>query len=388
MAAIGKVIEGVLPPVGNPISLNASEEIKPLFSGFKHVYVQSGTAALALALKLCSKSSKPGKSKVIIPAYACPDLISAIVFAGLEPVLVDLFAGKSCFDLESLVEEIDESVLAIIAVNFLGIREQIDVLRQLPTVKLHDVTVIEDSAQWFPENIALDQLADMVCLSFGRGKPVSLLGGGLLLVRSSADIDVDVLIEEEISFFRRLIFSFKIVAYNLILQPFCYQLLARNPFIELGVTKYKQLMAIKGFPSYLQRKLESNVERYLSLSRHHEQLLAEGLTNQRVRLLPENQNARMLRFTLLFTDKQERDCAYEKLNTAGLGATKLYEKPLNEFSDVQPFLSKNSMTKTYPNAKCLSEKMLTLPLHNGVSRKSVFKMLSILNQLETNSCSS
>src|SRR6185295_2502270 len=115
---------------------------------------------------------------VIVPAYCCPDVISAVLFAGARPVLVDLEAETPWMDLTQVSDRLGSSTVAVVAVNFLGVPERAAPLRKLADAA--GALLVDDCAQFFPLEAAEREwlLGDFVVLSFGRGKPLSLLGGG------------------------------------------------------------------------------------------------------------------------------------------------------------------------------------------------------------------
>ena len=117
-----------------------------------------------------------------MPAYACPDLVSAAKYAGVKPVLVDFEHDRPWMSVDEIKGVVSEKVIAIVAVNFLGIPERMQAIRGVADE--YDALVIEDSAQAFPVSPDTNfWKGDIVIVSFGRGKPVSLLGGGALLLR-------------------------------------------------------------------------------------------------------------------------------------------------------------------------------------------------------------
>src|SRR5262245_23054839 len=61
----------------------------------------SGTEALAAALCEARRLARtpPGvRPEAVLPAYGCPDLVSACVFAGVHPRLVDNAPGRWGYD--------------------------------------------------------------------------------------------------------------------------------------------------------------------------------------------------------------------------------------------------------------------------------------------------
>ena len=109
-----------LPPVGNPVNLHVGEQrpcqqgqadsLASLFPCYQIQYYASGTAALAAAIiaaiKAKDDAAAAAEAEVIIPAYACPDLVSALLFAGAKPVLVDFEVASTWLDLTEVLSAI------------------------------------------------------------------------------------------------------------------------------------------------------------------------------------------------------------------------------------------------------------------------------------------
>ena len=76
-----------------------SDELKEYFDK-KHCFlVSSGKAALTLILNAL-KEQYPERDEVIIPAYTCYSVPSAIIRAGLKVKLCDTVADSFAFDFE------------------------------------------------------------------------------------------------------------------------------------------------------------------------------------------------------------------------------------------------------------------------------------------------
>lgn len=371
-----------LPPAGNRIVFGQSGE-PPVFSGYRATWVQSGTAALALALQI-SKMRAPHieMPEVLLPGYACPDLIAAAVFAKLRPVLVDIGADDPGYDLTALESALSPNTVAVVAVNFLGLRERLSALRALLSSQ-PQVTLIEDNAQWFPETTgdtddittgAVDLSGDMVCLSFGRGKPVSILGGGCMLLRSDWSIPTDVQIKAaEIP---AQSFAIKLRLYNALLHPLFYGLVTRLPGLQLGRTVYKPLQEIHALHDCRLSLVGENIRCYRQVSQAPANILTQSVPaalNLPARL--SERAGRLLRFPLLFADKRQRDIAWSRLSGTGLGATAMYQRALTDIEGVSPYINANT---PLPGARQFAERLLTLPVHAGVDEKSLQKMLAVI----------
>lgn len=373
----GWLLHGDLPPVGNPIVFDAANYPPLHFDGYTMVGVQSGTAALALAL-LITRQRHPHieTPTVILPAYGCPDLIAAAEYAGVRPVLVDISIDDPSYDLEQLARAIDNRTIAVVAVNFLGVRERLIELREILTAHPH-VSLIEDNAQWFPEPInGAHLLGDMVCLSFGRGKPVSLLGGGMLLVNNNLGLDVPAVAAAQPS---GKAFSLKTWLLNLLLKPRFFPLINRNPLIELGLTRFKPLTVIRALDERRMQMLPAAVAHYLARSR-----AIEKAWQQAIAQLPEvyalavdpQRRGRLLRYPLLTKSADVRAALWRQLDAAGLGATAMYRCALPEVHGVD---GKFDVFADYPNARSFAARLLTLPTHAQVTPAAVERMRAIIS---------
>ena len=252
-----------LPPAGNRLCLSDASKYessyKNVFSPYMPFFYNSGTASLAAAI-VAAIQNKPVKApEVILPAYGCPDIVSAAVFAGAKPVLVDLENDRPWMNLEQLSASISSNTVAVIAVDLLGIPERIATI--LNIVDQADILLIEDSAQAFP--LCMEKPfwgGDLVVLSFGRGKPVTLLGGGAVLVR---DPVLGKLLPEGASHYDggRLI-RLMAMLYNLMSSPNLYWIPQGLPFLRLGDTRYHPLTAIESMEPARLRLLDRNISEY------------------------------------------------------------------------------------------------------------------------------
>lgn len=361
----GWFIHGDLPPTGNRIHLGAVPGDSQTFPGYMPHWVQSGTAALALGLMI-AKATRPGlrNPSVILPAYGCPDLIAAAEYAGLLPVLVDIGIDDPGYDLDALAQAIDADTVAVVAVNFLGIRERLAEIRGV--LSAHpDALLIEDNAQWFPESaLGTGLQGDLVCLSFGRGKPVSLLGGGALLIRADKHpCDAHIGRAEQVG----LALSFKVRLYNLLLSRRLYAFVNRNPFFELGKTVFKPLSEIRALDDVRGGSVLAAVQHHLACSRWAEAAWADGFSDITLRVSADRRG-RMLRYPVLCTSQSHRDHLWRVLDEAGLGASAMYRVALPEVEGVS---GKFRLAAEYPNARQFAGRLLTLPVHEGVTEADV-----------------
>ena len=371
-------------PAGNQINIKPSAFNANRFTPFSISLYQSGTASLAVAIlascKLKGVSNKKGE--ILLPAYACPDLISAVLFAGAIPILVDLEENSSFLSPCDLKSKITPNSIAIIVVNFLGITEQIGLIKNI--CEIHQLYLINDSAQWFPKTSgSKDWPGDFNIISFGRGKPVNLLHGGAVLTKNNGHLQALKQINLSIANnYGKYSVSLKIRIYNLVILPFFYGFLTRIPGLEIGETKFTELTTITKMNGYYLSLLENNIEKYISLKTNfeiiHQKL--QSISNPKViDLLPmrsDYEGIALLRYPLLITDKAIRDKFYEE--TANLGVSTLYKRPLNEIKGLEHLLCSQ---RIYPNASNFADHLVTLPTHENAREpviKKIFNKLKII----------
>jgi dTDP-4-amino-4,6-dideoxygalactose transaminase len=381
-----------LPPAGNPIEWRGSSQALPVFQGYRAFYVNSGTAALALAL-IVARARHPtiDRPEVILPGYACPDLVAAAVYAGLTPVLADIGANDPGYDLISLQQVLSDRVVAVVAVNFLGIRERLSQLQEC-LLTYPQAMLIEDNAQWFPEPLPDAPLTrGAVCLSFGRGKPVSLLGGGALLLDESLEIpdtfmqlaDTQLTDTQSIAPAQAAgrLYLPKVLAYNALLNPNLYGLISRNRWIKLGRTVFKPLLSISALDETRKALLPANVGSYLRRSRDAEYFLQQALpTAVDFCAHLNDRRGRLLRYPVLCESAQQREKLLAQLQAAGLGASAMYRQMLPTIEGVE---GRVVVRVTLNGSRVFAQRLLTLPLHAGVRSHQLQQMATILAAVET-----
>lgn len=389
-----------LPPAGTRIPLSLSirsfrkqeerEGINELpalgeFLGKPHMlYVSSGRAALWLILKTLS-ALYPERNKVVIPAYTCPAVASAVLKAGLTPVLCDVNLDDFGYNVEDLKQILDESILAVVVVHLFGFQANIeDVTRHCRPL---NVFVVEDAAQAFGnEQVStgrkLGLIGDVGFFSFGRGKPLSALHGGLMVTHSEAIHQKSVEIYQTLDTLSSgacLRYFCELNCYSLFFGPYLYWIPQSMPFLHLGETifepdfsRLKGCHEAAGVIEALLRGIEKDKKHRMAIAGWYDDNLRSmpGIRKPYPSAYP------FLRYPLIINSKPMRDALLKKLTSAGMSGTLFYPCPLNELPGLQEVLRDG---KTYENAKLLSDTLITLPVHEGVSENDM-EMISSLAQ--------
>tara|TARA_B100002003_G_scaffold182027_1_gene170215 strand:+ start:38920 stop:40089 length:1170 start_codon:yes stop_codon:yes gene_type:complete len=381
----------VLRPVGSRVPLPEDDQGRPLpwQDHYQTWFMGSGTEALSAAVGLAIRSShqQGDTPEVILPAYGCPDLVAAIVAQSARPVLVDLLPDRPVMNTEKLAEALSKATVAVIAAGFLGVPERLSEVGNI--CESHGIWLIEDAAQCFPPDCAREPFADCAVLSFGRGKPINLMGGGALLVRSdhgdAANGIFAELPEESVTIDWK--WTLKRNIFNFLLSRFGYGSLRRVPFLGLGSTEYKPLKSIRRcyLPlGLLSAGIRSAVSRPSVAEEYYRAL--SFLDSRGWVLFMHNPAEELagpapltLRYGLLAPDRNTRDRVVSMLNSRGIGANAFYEKTLPDISGVNGLLKVNSAN--YPNAVHFADRLLTLPSHEDVAERDIEVIAAVLDMV-------
>jgi len=377
-----------------------------LFPKKKIYTVSSGSAALALSLKTLQSASS--KVEVIMPAYTCPSILAAILDAGLNPVICDLSYPTFSYDLNALERKINSNTLAVIAVHLFGIPVPISKIRKI--TEKNNCFLIEDSAQLLDNRsviktswanntnlsnmkrpVQTGSLSDLSVFSFGRGKPFSLLAGGAVCVNNTDLIPFIEMTYQSIPQVNKAVASgkylAKLLAYAILFHPRFYWIPEKMPFLHIGETIFttdvdygRMLSLTERLGAHMLPFLESIGDR----RRYLTELYADRLHHHRYRFdyFPDLANCtRLLRFPLLFKECEDRDRNLALLAKRGLGVSGSYPAPINMIEGVSSYLNSQMI---YPNALLLSQRILTLPLHDFVKPSDVEACAEIISSTAQN----
>ncbi len=371
-------------PAGNSIALKSVPFDDSEYRPFRFKLFNSGTASLSAAILACIKLSdrSADDAEIILPAYACPDLVSAIHYAGAKSILVELEKDSTYLSLSQFASSITKNTIAVIAVNFLGIPDQVSKIRQICDKR--NLFLILDSAQWFPFTEKVNEWSgDFNIISFGRGKPVNLLHGGAVITSNpgyySALPDTSPEVISLISKARHLL---KIMIYILAIQPYFYGIFARIPGLNIGATIFKPLKSISGMSSLYARLIKSNIAKTRNQKvicwYIHEKLIQ--ISDQRmIDLFPVNVykgKTFLLRYPILIKNKSIRDKFFQL--TKNYGVSILYQRPLNEISGMEKIIDQKPH---YPCASTFSDHLVTLPTHEDVDEKLIDHLIVTLKSV-------
>lgn len=347
-----------------------------------YLYTDSGTSALALIMAAIVRQAETlGRNgrQVAIPAYGCPDIVSAIESAGLQAKLVDLAEDSPFPSRESWLRAIDDETLAVVTAGFLGLRDPF-APADAAGIGLPGWAFTEDCCQIHP--MAVRQVVDRnVALSFGRGKPVSILHGGAAKFRKDSSLACPVSLDGG-GWWEYVRLTITAQVYNLARSPLAYRWVSSLLAYRIGVTRYSPLKAIIGINRHAAGRLDTQAGWFDEVRWGRQEKLGALIKSMHLPVVKVDLatsvgaggRSWLLRYPLLLRSRQARDSALAALSREGLGASAMYLKPLNEFDGVRSLVTGG----TYPNAQSFAERLLTLPLHADVSDRDIEAICRVL----------
>ncbi len=358
------------------------------YLGVRRVWLySSGRAALTVALRGLA-AARPERRQVVLPAYTCYSVAGAVARAGLTVRLVDLIDGTFEIDPEALARVTGPETLALIAPHLLGYPMDLHPFREVATE--HGACLIDDAAQALGARLGgrpCGAGGDIGILSFGRGKPLTTLGGGALVCDNPELISLLEPSAHDVGSPGRLASTMAAAQagiYTQLLHPRIYWLPSRLPFLKIGQTKFETDFPIRNMPAFKFGLLRGALRR-LDMVNERRRLTAErldrglaGLAGSTPIAAPSNGFSFYLRYPLLLPDGAAVDRAIAALRDAGVSAGRLYPRPLNHVPEVADCSPDHG--GEFPHAERLARCLLTLPTYPHVDAGTVATICAVLRE--------
>jgi dTDP-4-amino-4,6-dideoxygalactose transaminase len=386
---------------GQPELQRFESELKK-YLGMKYCFLfSSGKAALAVSLSVL-KDRYPERDKVIIPAYICYSVPSAVIRTGLKVIPCDLKPDSLEMNLTKLAPLLTETTLCVIAPHLFGLPAPISEIGQLCREK--GIIVIEDAAQALGvthNGIMLGTQADIGFFSLGRGKILSTVEGGILITK---DASVGTLVRarqseiESYTFIEQAALIAKAFLLYLFSHPNLYWFPKLLPFLRLGETIFDPNFPIKkmsgvqaGFANNWKKKLKNfNTQRKRNVL-----AFMTALSDRSLSPFVSNKDRppACLRLPLFIKEEGDREHILSESEKKGLGVMFTYPDSIDAIPKLSPLphnhepkqLNKLKELKKpdkprYPEAKRMVQHIVTLPVHPMVSKKDTHKIIALLDQ--------
>lgn len=389
-------------PVASPVSLGAlirtsvgagfsraHDQLTTLLSREYHadrvVLCGSGTQALQLAITLAWRRTGM-RGRVVLPAFACYDLATAAIGAGVPVTFFDVDPARLAPDLETLERALRRGASVVVVAPLYGVPVDWTAVSML--CARYGAVVVEDAAQghgslWADQ--PLGSHGPLSVLSFGRGKGWNGGGGGALLLRGDlfASVPIPPLAPDAGS--EHLGRIVKLGAQWAIGRPTLYGLAHAVPGLRLGETVYHPPLA----PRPMTRGCAATALQHHSLARRcvaHRRRVADAWAEGIAELeafsaiaLPEGCVGGYLRFPVLAADGMNGFSSRAAALRAGIAPS--YPQPLPGLQQLGRLVNKGSAS--WPGAEALARSLITLPTHWQVSRSDRARVLNLLRSYQS-----
>jgi perosamine synthetase len=393
-----------LPPAAAPVSVkNIVHGIAGLFRGARETdrftselqkhfaakycfLVSSGKTALYCILKALHELY-PEKDEVVVPAFNCYCVASAVIRAGLKVRPCDVDAATLDFSPPALATALDnkKNLLCVVPTHLFGLHAQVRRVRS--QIDDPSVSVVEDAAQVMGCSEKGDWLGlqgDVGFFSLGRGKAFSTCEGGIIVTNNDAiGTGIKRIVDSlpKYTFPELAILMFKACVLWLFSRPSLFWIPKGIPFLGLGGTYFDShfpLRSLSAFQAGMARGWEKQCARFRKDRNHNASTWVSFFANDNPAGCYSYANHSvsshdLLRFPVKMGTAEQCRKILAESDRQGLGINITYPLPLNELPELA-----SGVSGDFPMAKACAETLVTLPLHAYVREKDMIKIKRLL----------
>jgi dTDP-4-amino-4,6-dideoxygalactose transaminase len=317
----------------------------------------SARALLHSLLVTLSKTTDSQRREILVPGYTCYSVAASVVKAGLKIRFYDLAPKTFSPVLSSVANACGKNTLAIISQHLLGIPTDVrDICCIAREVGAYH---IEDAAQSLGgglKNACIGASADFGLLSFGRGKPLPLGGGGAIVSNRWVLSELLSPFAADLGLIRLAITTITQIAAH----PYVYGLIEKlplglgktefNPDFETGIIPLSLINLIPATMAYLP---EMNRRRRKIAAIYQHIIHPAGLIE-----VPDRGCPIYPRFPVLARPGRL------PIELLRLGVRRLYPKALHQ----EPQIKAHAATAIppLPGVETLAQRLITLPTHHAI----------------------
>lgn len=348
----------------------------------------SGRAALSLILTVLSRL-RPGRNVVALPAYTCFTVPASVIRAGLKVCPVDIDPETLDFDFRELEGVCRVDLLCILTSNLFGLVNDVERVRAIAGAK--DAFVVDDAAQALgaSRNGCLAGMrGDVGLFSFGRGKALAAIEGGLI-VTNSEEISKAIRIAADRlpkpSCPHSIWILLQMLGYAAFLDPRLYWIPNAIPLLNLGATEFAPDFPISGMSRVAAALLSQLIDKLAEVNAGREKKaisIAQGVADNTRFSTPKpicGSKPIYTRLPMIASDGPGRDQAVARLRAAGIGATSSYPTAICDIPGLSGLnRAQSSEFRHCPRAESLARRVFTLPTHSFVTQRDITRMVETL----------
>ena len=309
------------------------------------VAINSGTSALYASL--LSLNIKSG-DEVIVPSFSFTATASAVVATGATPVFVDISSSNYNIDISLIKSNITKKTKAIIPVHLYGHPVDVDPIAEITSPD--HIAIIEDGAQSLGSSIngkKCGTLGNLGCTSLYPTKVITSGEGGVITTN-------DETLYEELLRIRNhgLDESGQTTRFGLNL---------RMPEIESAIASIQL----------------SKLDDFIRIRRRNSDILSDIIGNFNLNLPVELENTFLNRYLYTISLDKSRSEVMNYMEKQGINTAVYYRTPIHKM----PYYHSMNNSYNLPNTDLASSKVLSIPIHSGLSEDDVQNIGNKLNDV-------
>lgn len=331
----------------------------------------SGRAAMTAFLKW---SKRPGRDEVVIPGYTCWSVPAAVVRAGMKVRWADIDPSTLDLDPSALSSIAAKRTACVVLGHLFG--RSCNVSAWVERIRAWDpeIRILEDAAQAWPRVEV--SAADAVVLSFARGKPISLGGGGALLHPAAVTFSAPSP--------RRGGWGAAagLLATSVLAKPAWYRIPESLPFIGIGTTVYEPGFPVSTPFRHWQESLGSSLLDALpgiarARTQHATEILRGIARHDRWTIPAPARSDGPIRLPLLAPSRRVRGLVVMGLRRRGVAASPMYPGTIADIESLQGSIV--DPDASLYGARQVADTLLTLPVYPGLSAHDIARIVRALD---------
>jgi len=309
------------------------------------VAINSGTSALYASL--LSLNIKSG-DEVIIPSFSFTATASAVVATGATPVFVDISSSNYNIDISLIKSNITKKTKAIIPVHLYGHPVDVDLIAEITSPD--HIAIIEDGAQSLGSSIngkKCGTLGNLGCTSLYPTKVITSGEGGVITTNN------ETLYEE--------LLRIRNHGLDESGQTTRFGLNLRMPEIESAIASIQL----------------SKLDDFIRIRRRNSDILSDIIGNFNLNLPVELENTFLNRYLYTISLDKSRSEVMNYMEKQGINTAVYYRMPIHKM----PYYHSMNNSYNLPNTDLASSKVLSIPIHSGLSEDDVQNIGNKLNDV-------